>query len=49
MLMDPNNPNVIIVATTNGIYRSSDGGSNFVYTYSNINMTVWSFILQIQT
>ena len=39
VLMDPNNTNVLIVATSNGIYRSSDGGSNFVLTYPNINMT----------
>ena len=39
VLIDPNNNNIIIVATSNGIYRSTDGGNTFVHTYPSINMT----------
>ena len=39
VLIDPNNNNVIIVATSNGIYRSIDGGNSFTHTYTSINMT----------
>ena len=39
VLIDPTNTNVIIVATSNGIYRSVDSGVTFVLTYSGINMT----------
>ena len=39
VLIDPNNTDVIIVATSNGIYRSSDNGVNFAHTLSSINMT----------
>ena len=39
VLIDPNNTNIIIVATSNGIYRSSDAGANFINTYSSVNMT----------
>ncbi|MAW20972.1 MAG: hypothetical protein CMD16_01080 [Flavobacteriales bacterium] len=39
VLVDPSNSNIIIVATSNGIYRSVDAGVSFVHTYSGINMT----------
>ena len=39
VLIDPVNPNTIIVATSNGIYRSIDAGISFALTYSGINMT----------
>ena len=39
VLIDPSNTNTIIVATSNGIYRSVDSGASFVHTYSGINMT----------
>ena len=39
VLIDPSNTNTIIVATSNGIYRSVDAGASFVLTYSGINMT----------
>ena len=39
VLIDPSNTNTIIVATSNGIYRSVDSGVSFVLTYSGINMT----------
>ena len=34
VLIDPNNPNVLIVATSNGVYRSTDAGNTFVNTFS---------------
>jgi len=43
ILIDPNNPNTIIVATSNGIYRSNDGGDNFVHTFQNKNLTSMEF------
>ena len=39
VLIDPNNTNIIIVATSNGIYRSVDSGLSFIQTYSGANMT----------
>ena len=39
ILIDPNNTDVLIVATSNGIYRSSDGGNTFVNTFSSANLT----------
>ena len=39
VLIDPINTNVIIVSTSNGIYRSNDGGINFTNTFSSANMT----------
>ena len=39
VLIDPINTNIIIVATSNGIYRSVNSGASFVQTYSGINMT----------
>ena len=42
ILIDPNNPNVLIVATSNGIYRSIDGGNTFVNTFS-ISITSMEF------
>ncbi|MGY8987704.1 MAG: WD40/YVTN/BNR-like repeat-containing protein, partial [Flavobacteriales bacterium] len=39
VLIDPNNTDVLIVATSNGIYRSSDGGNAFVNTFSSVNLT----------
>ena len=42
ILIDPNNPNVLIVATSNGIYRSVDGGNTFVNTFS-ISITSMEF------
>ena len=39
VLIDPNNTDVLIVATSNGIYRSSDGGNTFVNTFSSANLT----------
>ena len=39
VLIDPSNTNTIIVATSNGIYRSVDAGISFTHTYSGINMT----------
>ena len=33
VLIDPINTNVIIVSTSNGIYRSNDGGINFTNTF----------------
>ena len=38
VLIDPVNTNVIIVSTSNGIYRSYDGGVSFS-SFSSINMT----------
>ena len=43
ILIDPNNPDIIIVATSNGIYRSNDGGDNFVHTFQNENLTSMEF------
>ena len=43
VLIDPNNPNILIVATSNGIYRSTDGGDNFVNTFSSANITSMEF------
>jgi len=42
VLIDPNNPNVLIVSTSNGIYRSVDGGNTFVNTFS-ISITSMEF------
>jgi len=42
ILIDPNNPNVLIVATSNGIYRSVDGGNTFINTFS-ISITSMEF------
>ena len=42
VLIDPNNPNVLIVATSNGIYRSVDGGNTFANTFS-ISITSMEF------
>jgi len=42
VLIDPNNPNVLIVATSNGIYRSVDGGNTFVNTFS-VSITSMEF------
>jgi PKD repeat protein len=39
VLIDPSNTTTIIVATSNGIYRSMDAGVSFVHTYPGINMT----------
>ena len=39
VLIDPSATNTIIVATSNGIYRSIDAGVSFTHTYSGINMT----------
>ena len=39
VLIDPINTNVIIVSTSNGIYRSDDSGVNFTNTFSSVNMT----------
>ena len=39
VLIDPTNTDIIIVATSNGIYRSIDAGVSFTQTYSGINMT----------
>ncbi len=39
VLIDPTNTDIIIVATSNGIYRSIDAGISFSHTYSGINMT----------
>ena len=39
VLIDPNNTNIIIVATNGGIFRSEDAGVSFTNTYSGINMT----------
>ena len=39
VLIDPSNTTTIIVATSNGIYRSVDAGISFVHTYTGINMT----------
>ncbi|MEC9208825.1 MAG: PKD domain-containing protein [Bacteroidota bacterium] len=39
VLIDPSNTDIIIVATSNGIYRSVDAGVSFVLTYSGVNMT----------
>ena len=35
VLIDPVNTSVIIVSTSNGIYRSSDGGISFSNTFSS--------------
>ena len=43
VLIDPNNPDNIIVATSNGIYRSTDAGITFVHTFSSINITSMEF------
>ena len=42
ILIDQNNPNILIVATSNGIYRSVDGGNTFVNTFS-ISITSMEF------
>lgn len=42
VLIDPNNPNILIVSTSNGIYRSVDGGNSFVNTFS-ISITSMEF------
>jgi hypothetical protein len=39
VLIDPVNTNIIIVATSNGIYRSIDSGVSFSQSSSGINMT----------
>ena len=39
VLIDPINTDVLIVATSNGIYRSVDAGLTFTHTYTGINMT----------
>jgi PKD repeat protein len=39
VLIDPVNTNIVIVATSNGIYRSANSGLSFTHTYSGINMT----------
>ncbi|MBC8266378.1 MAG: PKD domain-containing protein [Flavobacteriales bacterium] len=43
VLIDPNNPDNIIVATSNGIYRSADAGITFVHTFSSVNITSMEF------
>ena len=43
ILIDPNNSNIIIVATSNGIYRSIDGGDNFVHTFTSENLVSMEF------
>ena len=43
ILMDPINPNVIIVSTSNGVYRSIDGGDNFTHTFTGINIVSMEF------
>jgi len=43
ILIDPNNPDIIIVATSDGAYRSNDGGDNFVHTFQNENLTSMEF------
>ena len=48
VLIDPSNTNTIIVATSNGIYRSIDFGVSFVLTYSGVNMTDIEFHQQIR-
>ena len=42
VLIDPNNPNVLIVSTSDGIYRSVDGGNTFANTFS-ISITSMEF------
>ena len=39
VLIDPSNTNIIIVSTSNGIYRSTDAGVTFVQTFSGVNIT----------
>ena len=39
VLIDPIDNDIIIVATSNGIYRSTDAGINFTQTFQSINMT----------
>ena len=39
VLIDPSNTNTIIVATSNGIYRSVNSGISFDHTFANINIT----------
>ena len=43
ILIDPVNPNIIIVATNNGIYRSVDGGFNFAHTFPGENLVSMEF------
>jgi len=42
VLIDPNNPNILIVSTSNGIYRSIDGGNTFANTFS-VSITSMEF------
>lgn len=37
ILMDPNNPDILIATTNNRIYRSSNGGANWTQTFSGHN------------
>ena len=43
ILIDPVDPNVVIVATSNGVYRSVDGGDNFVHTFPGENLVSMEF------
>ena len=43
ILIDPVNPDVVIVATSNGVYRSVDGGDNFVHTFPGENLVSMEF------
>ena len=43
IMFDPIDPNIIIVATSNGIFRSSDGGNIFTNTFSSANLVSLEF------
>ena len=43
ILIDPLDPNIVIVATSNGVYRSIDGGDNFVHTFPGENLVSMEF------
>ena len=43
IMFDPIDPNIIIVATSNGIFRSSDGGNIFTNTFSSVNLVSLEF------
>jgi trimeric autotransporter adhesin len=37
--MHPTNPNILVAATNNGMYRSTDGGANWIQTSTVTNIT----------
>jgi hypothetical protein len=43
ILIDPINPNILVVATSNGVYRSTDLGDNFTLTFSSENLVSMEF------